>query len=64
MGVATDLQAGFRRRFADAAEAREAGIRASFRRAGIEAATLSTDEDLVRSIVRMATLRARRRRTA
>jgi len=54
----------FRRRFADAAEAREAGIRAAFRRAGIEAATLSTDEDLVRAIVRMATLRARRRRTA
>ena len=31
--------------------------RAAFRRAGVEAVTLSTDEDLVRAIVRMATLR-------
>jgi uncharacterized protein (DUF58 family) len=54
----------FRRRFADAALAREATIRAAFQRAGVEAMTLSTDEDLVRSIVRMATLRARRRRSA
>ena len=30
----------------------------AFRRAGVEAVALSTDEDLVRAIVRMATLRA------
>jgi uncharacterized protein (DUF58 family) len=52
---------GFRRRFEEAAVAREAAITNGFRRAGIEAVTFSTDEDLVRSIVRMATLRKRRR---
>jgi len=51
----------FRRRFEEAAAAREAAITAGFRRAGIEAVTFSTDEDLVRSIVRMATLRKKRR---
>jgi uncharacterized protein (DUF58 family) len=52
----------FRRRFHEAARAREGAIAASFRHAGIEAATLATDDDLVRAIVRMATLRRRRRR--
>jgi uncharacterized protein (DUF58 family) len=51
----------FRRRFAEAAAAREAAITDAFRRAGIEAVTFSTDEDLVRSIIRMATLRKKRR---
>jgi uncharacterized protein (DUF58 family) len=55
--------AQFRRRFQDAAGAREQAINVSFRRAGVEAAQLSTDDDLVRAIVRMAMLR-RRRRTA
>jgi uncharacterized protein (DUF58 family) len=54
----------FRQRFAEAAAARETTIADGFRRAGIEAVTFSTDEDLVRSIVRMATLRKRRRRSA
>jgi uncharacterized protein (DUF58 family) len=53
---------GFRERFAAAALAREADIGAGFRRAGVESLTLSTDEDLVAAIVRMATLRRRRRR--
>jgi uncharacterized protein (DUF58 family) len=52
----------FRRRFEAAAESREAVIGESFRRAGVEAVSLSTDEDLVKAIVRMATLRRRRRR--
>jgi uncharacterized protein (DUF58 family) len=52
----------FRRRFAAAAATREATISAAFRRAGVEAASLSTNDDLVRAIVRMATLRRRRRR--
>ncbi len=52
---------GFRRRFADAASVREASVNAAFRRAGVEAVSLSTDEDLVRAIIRMATLRRRRR---
>ena len=52
----------FRRRFAEAAAAREASVGATFRHAGVEAVSLSTDEDLVRAIVRMATLRSRRGR--
>jgi hypothetical protein len=47
-----------------AAAAREAAVHASFRRARVEAATLSTDDDLVRAIVRMATMRRKRRRVA
>jgi uncharacterized protein (DUF58 family) len=56
--------AAFRRRFRDAAATRDAEIAHAFRRAGVEAATLSTDEDIVRAIVRMATRRRRMRRTA
>jgi uncharacterized protein (DUF58 family) len=52
----------FRRRFRAAAEARERAIASGFRRAGVEAAHLSTDEDLVRAIVRMAMARRHRRR--
>ena len=54
--------AAFRRRFQDAARRREAEVNGAFRRAGVEALSLSTDEDLVRAIVRMATIRRRRRR--
>jgi len=53
---------GFRRRFEEANRAREVAVSGAFKRAGVEALTLSTDEDLVRAVVRMATLRARRRR--
>jgi uncharacterized protein (DUF58 family) len=54
--------AGFRRRFRDAAQRRESEVSGAFKRSGVEALSLSTDEDLVRSIVRMATIRRRRRR--
>jgi uncharacterized protein (DUF58 family) len=54
--------ARFRRRFHEAAERREAEMAGAFRRSGVEALSLSTDEDLVRAIVRMAALRRRRRR--
>ena len=54
--------AGFRKRFRESADARDQAIADTFRRAGIDAATLSTDDDLVRGIVRMAALRRRRRR--
>ncbi len=54
--------AAFRRRFREAADARERTIGDAFRRAGVDAATLSTDDDLVRAIVRMATRRRRRGR--
>ena len=54
--------AGFRRRFRAAADEREARIAASFRRACVDAVTLSTDSDLVRAIVRMAMERRLRKR--
>ena len=52
---------GFRQRFQDAAQRREATLADGFRRSGVEAVSLSTDEDLVRAIVRMARLRQMRR---
>jgi len=52
----------FRRRFQEAAAQREVVVNGAFARAGVEAVSLSTDEDLVRAIVRMATRRRRRRR--
>jgi uncharacterized protein (DUF58 family) len=54
--------AGFRKRFKAAAAQRETEIAAAFRRAGVDAVTLSTDADLVRAIVRMAMERRLRRR--
>ena len=52
----------FRRRFQEAARQREAALTETFKRAGVDALSLSTDEDLVRAIVRFATLRQQRRR--
>jgi uncharacterized protein (DUF58 family) len=52
----------FRERFEAAAARRETAVNGAFARAGVEAVSLSTDEDLVRAIVRIATLRHRRRR--
>ncbi len=51
----------FRQRFREVAEEREAHLRESFRRAGVDALSLSTEEDLVRAIVRFAKLRGQRR---
>jgi hypothetical protein len=44
------------------AQQREATLRETFRRAGVDALTLSTEEDLVRAIVRFATLRRQKSR--
>lgn len=52
----------FRQRFAEAAKQREAALAAAFKRAGVDALPLSTEDDLVRSIVRFATLRQQRRK--
>ena len=52
----------FRRRFQEAARQREAALNEAFKRAGVDALSLSTDEDLVRAIVRFATLRQQRRK--
>jgi uncharacterized protein (DUF58 family) len=52
---------GFRERFATAVAARERALALAFGRAGIDAVTISTDEDLVRAIVRIAARRRMRR---
>lgn len=50
-----------RQRFKEAAQRREAELTQTFRRAGVDALSLSTEEDLVRAILRFATLRKRAR---
>jgi len=52
----------FRARFAEAARQREADLTSAFKRAGVEALSLSTEDDLVRAIVRFANQRKQRRR--
>jgi len=52
--------AGFRKRFARLATEREATLRASLAKAGVDALELSTSDDLVEAIVRFADLRKRR----
>jgi uncharacterized protein (DUF58 family) len=52
----------FRRRFQEAVRQREAALHEAFKRAGVDALSLSTDDDLVRAIVRFATLRQQRRK--
>ena len=56
--------AGFRRRFAELAERREAELRAALREAGVDALELSTDDDLTDSLLRFADLRKRRTQLA
>jgi uncharacterized protein (DUF58 family) len=51
-----------RSRFTEAARRREAIVNENFKHAGVDALSLSTDEDLVRAIVRFATLRRQRRK--
>ena len=53
---------GFRRRFREAAQRREEELAATFKRAGIDELTLSTEEDIVLAILRFASLRSRARR--
>jgi len=68
MVVMTDAETGehlfvdtsdkrFRARFAEAVRRREAALAAAFRRSGVEALELSTEDDLVRSIMRFAARR-------
>jgi uncharacterized protein (DUF58 family) len=52
----------FRQRFEEAAQRREADLKQAFRRAGVDVLSLSTEEDMVRAIVRFATLRQQRRK--
>jgi uncharacterized protein (DUF58 family) len=52
----------FRKRFHEVAEAREAEVRAGAREAGIDLYDVSTEDDLVRALVRIVERRRRRRR--
>jgi uncharacterized protein (DUF58 family) len=52
----------FRQRFEEAARQREADLGLAFKRAGVQALPLSTEEDLVQAIVRFASLRRQRRK--
>ncbi len=52
----------FRQRFAEAVAEHEDGLRSSARRAGVELYSVSTDDDLVSSLVRIVELKRRRRR--
>jgi uncharacterized protein (DUF58 family) len=52
----------FRQRFKQAAQQREADLATAFKHAGVDALSLSTEEDLVKAIVRFAKVRQQRRR--
>ena len=52
----------FRQRFQDAARRRQAELSTAFKHAGVDVLSLSTEDDLLRAIVRFATLREQRRR--
>jgi uncharacterized protein (DUF58 family) len=54
----------FRARFAAAAAKREAALRAGFAQSAVDVLELSTDDDLVDSVLRFTDLRKRRSRTA
>ena len=56
--------AGFRKRFAAAARAREAALRRGLARAGVDTLELATDDDLLDAILRFADLRRQRSRLA
>ena len=56
--------AGFRKRFARIAAQREADLRQSLGRAGVDTLELSTDDDLVDALMRFTDLRKRRSRLA
>jgi len=52
----------FRARFKEVARRREAAVHEAFKKAGVDALSLSTEEDLVKAIARFAVLRKQRRR--
>ena len=52
----------FRKRFAEVAKRREDELKGAFKRAGVDALSLSTEEDLVRAIVRFAKQRRQYRK--
>ena len=52
----------FRKRFFEVAKQREDALNQAFKHAGVDALSLSTDEDLVRAIVRFAKQRKQYRK--
>ncbi len=52
----------FRQRFEELARQREANLEQAFKHAGVDMLSLSTEEDMVRAIVRFAMLRQQRRK--
>lgn len=52
----------FRKAYAEMSQQREAELAATFKRSGVDPLSLSTEDDLVRAIVRFATLRKRKKR--
>ena len=52
----------FRKHFLEAAQRREMELNNAFKRAGVDVLSLSTEDDLVRAIVRFAKQRQQRRR--
>ena len=54
---------GFRRRFVETSQQREATLQASFARAGVDVLELSTDDDLADAVHRFARLRSLSRRS-
>ncbi len=56
--------AGFRKRFAAAAEKRETTLRASLAKAGVDTLELGTDDDLVDAVLRFTDLKKQRSRLA
>jgi uncharacterized protein (DUF58 family) len=52
----------FRKRFFEVAQQREEALKTAFKRAGVDALSLSTDDDLVRAIVRFAKQRKQYRK--
>ncbi len=52
----------FRQRFQEAASQREAMLSETFKRAGVDVLPLSTEEDLIRAIIRFATIRRQHRK--
>jgi len=52
----------FRQRFKEAASQREAMLAETFKRSGVDVLPLSTEEDLIRAIIRFATVRRQHRK--
>ena len=54
----------FRRRLQQVTAGHETALQEKLKRAGVDLFTVSTEEDLVRAIIRLAALRKRRRRAS